>query len=238
MRKDPHLARTSKSCLRNSGHATGLFLLILLFGAMPSMATAESVRRPAPKGAKAGDAGAGQGSGDCMELTECRKYFESARQLSDARQYNAALTAYEKAYALRPSAWLLINIGRVQQKLGRPADAVTSYQRFLADAEHQPAEAVDAAREYLKQAESDISAQRAKERMAAQPTVAVTPGVDAAGGAAGAPQAVEKPVYKKWWFWLIVGGAAAAAATAVAVGVTVGTAGPSEPPRSPVHIAF
>lgn len=234
MRKDPRPAKTSESCSRNRSRAPRcLWLLLLLLGVMPRAAQAESVRRPA-KAAK-------QDSGDCLELAECRRYFESARQLSDSRQYNAALTSYEKAYALRPSAWLLINIGRVQQKMGRPADAVTSFQRFLADAEHQPAEAVEAAREYLKQAESDLAAQREKERLAAQPQLLT--GANAATGtsAAASPseQKIEgKPVYKKWWFWLVLGGAAAAAATAVAVGVTVGTAGPSEPPRAPVHVAF
>jgi tetratricopeptide (TPR) repeat protein len=205
---------------------------------MPGASTAESVRRPTNKAAKAGDALLGKDGGDCLELTECRKYFESARQLSDARQYNAALTAYEKAYALRPSAWLLINIGRVQQKLGRPVDAVTSFQRFLADAERQPAEAVDAAREYLKQAESDIAAQREKERLAAQPARSSPAEVSTAARSGESAQAVEKPVYKKWWFWLILGGTAAVAASAVAVGISVGTAGSSEPPRAPVHIAF
>lgn len=230
MRKDLRHARTSESCSRNRSRAFGFLLLLLplLIGMMPNVVRA--------KAAKPSAATTGKESGDCLENAECRKYFDSARQLSDSRQYNAALTAYEKAYALRPSAWLLINIGRVQQKLGRPADAVTSFQRFLADADKQPAEAVGAAREYLQQAESDIAAQREKERRAAQPTLTAT--ATDATGVTTAPKAVEKPVYKKWWFWLILGGTAAAAATAVAVGVTVGTAGPSEPPRAPVHIAF
>ncbi len=166
-------------------------------------------------------------SGDCLEDNECRSTFESARQLSDAQQYNAALTGYQNAYALRPSPWLLINIGRVQQKMGRLADAMASFQRFLNQPGQQAPEAVAAAREYLKQAESDLAAQKEKEQRQAQ--------------SLSAAPAESKPVYKRWWFWLLIGGTAAAAATAVGVGVGVsaGSAGSAaEPARAPFHIAF
>jgi tetratricopeptide (TPR) repeat protein len=227
----PRRVPTSKMCSRSRSRAVGGLLLMLLLSLLPQLAWAKS-RKPA---AKAGDAEAATSkSRDCLQIEECRQIFESARRLSDSRQYNAALTGYEKAFAMSTSPWLLINIGRVQQKLGRPADAITSFKRFLDDAGQQPAEAVSAAREYLQQAESDLAAQREKDRLAAQPATATTAttAIDTT-----APK-TEKPVYKKWWFWLALGGAAAAVATAVAVGVTVGTAGASEPPRAPFHIAF
>lgn len=211
-------------------------LLLLLLGAAPQLlplglerSAAAKIRKPATQAAEAARSATAPGNEDCLQVEECRQTFESARRLSDSRQYNAALTGYEKAYSIRASSWLLINIGRVQQKLGRPADAVTSFNRFLADAEHQPTEAVAAAREYLKQAESDLAAARERERQASQPT---------ATSSLTAAKTEAKPVYKKWWFWLALGGATAAVATAVAVGVTVGAASSAEPPQAPFHIAF
>ena len=238
----PHLLPTSRSCLRSKptsccGPLVWLALVLLCCAA--AQAHAQSSKKPSsarsskpdPQVAEASTgATSSSASPDCLADPECRKIFESARRLSDSGQYNAALTGYEKAYALRPSPWLLINIGRVQQKMGRPADAVTSFQRFLSTADNGPKEVVDAAREYLQQAESDLAAQRAKEQRRLQPAGQGDP-------AAATALSESKPVYKKWWFWLALAGGAAAVA-AVAVGVTVGTAGPSEPARAPFHIAF
>jgi tetratricopeptide (TPR) repeat protein len=217
-------------------------LLLLLMGVAPQLLPMElertavaKTRKPATQPADAARPATAPGSEDCLQVEECRLTFESARRLSDSRQYNAALTGYEKAYSIRPSSWLLINIGRVQQKLGRPAEAITSFNRFLADADQQPAEAVAAAREYLKQAESDVAAARERERQGSQTvsTRSMTAAIEPT-----AAKAEAKPVYKKWWFWLVLGGATAAVATAVAVGVTAGAASSAEPQHAPFHIAF
>jgi tetratricopeptide (TPR) repeat protein len=213
--------------LKNSFLVLLLICLFVGLSSLPARCSAKSGKTavPAREGGAASTAPAE--SGDCLEDSECRRVFESARRLSDSQQYNAALTGYQNAYALRPSPWLLINIGRVQQKMGRPADAVASFQRFLNQPGTQAEEAVAAAREYLKQAESDLAAQKEKEQRQAQ-SLSATP-------------AESKPVYKRWWFWLLIGGTAAVAATAVGVGVGVsassaGSAG--EPARAPFHIAF
>ena len=239
---------TSRSCLRSKptslcGLLTGLALVLLCGGVAPANGQVQSSKKASsarsgksdPQAAdEANKAVSSSGTIDCLADKECRQVFESARRLSDSQQYNAALTGYEKAYALRPSPWLLINIGRVQHKMGRPAEAVTTLQRFLATPDNGPKEVVEAAREYLKQAEGDLAAQREKEQRRLQPAMQGDP---SASNTPPDSTSDAKPVYKKWWFWLALAGGAAAVA-AVAVGVSVGTAGPSEPQRAPFHIAF
>ena len=124
---------------------------------------------------------------DCAQVTDCVTMVQSARRLSDASQLNAALQTYESAYARWPSPWLLINIGRMQQKLGLPAAAITTYQRYLEQSAGDKPERITAAREFLKQAEQDLAASRA-----------------------AASRPVAKPVYKKWWFWTALAGVALA----------------------------
>lgn len=128
---------------------------------------------------------------------------ESARRLSASNQLNAALVTYEKAFEQSRSSWLMISMGRIQQKLGRPAEAILTYQKYLSDAANQPPEGVQAATEYLQQAEQDLRTQREREQALLR--------------------SKEKPVYKKPWFWVVVGGAAAVAAAGITAGVVLGT---------------
>jgi hypothetical protein len=99
-----------------------------------------------------------QADDPCLSNERCNNLYESALTLSKAGQFSAALSNYQDAYALKPVPWLLINIGRVQQKMGRPKEAMASYQQFL----DSPGAQVDpemlvTARQYKKQAAQDIS---------------------------------------------------------------------------------
>jgi tetratricopeptide (TPR) repeat protein len=128
---------------------------------------------------------------------------QSARRLSVANQLHAALQTYETAYAQWQSAWLLINIGRIQQKLGRPAAAIATYRHYFDGAGNDSRERIEAACGFLKQAEKDLADQRAQ----------------------AANRLPEKPIYKKWWLWTTIGSIAVAAA-AITAGVVVGTRTP------------
>lgn len=178
-------------------------------------ATATGKARPAAVRPSAAAAAEAARLPDCRDDPPCMELVESARRLSSANQLNAALVTYEQAYRRSRSAWLQINIGRIQQKLGRPAEAILTYRHYLEDAQNQPQEGVEAAREYLKQAEKDLEEQRERERWALQ-----------------------KPVYKKWWFWVSLVGAAAAVGA-----VTAGIVWERSPPapngeRSMNHFIF
>lgn len=141
---------------------------------------------------------------DCMDSQECVGLVQSARRLSESNQLNAALQTYESAFAQWQSPWLLINIGRIYQKLGRPAKAITAYHSYLDRAGSDSAQRVKAAREFLKQAEIDLAASRAL-------------------------RPADQPLHKKWWLWTAIGGVVVLAA-AITTGLVIGTRSSSEAP--------
>jgi hypothetical protein len=79
-----------------------------------------------------------------------------------------ALDAYESAYRRKPVPWLLINLGRSQHKMGRFADAISNYQRYLTEKEASP-ELRKKAEQFLREAESDLAHQPTKEPKGAAP---------------------------------------------------------------------
>lgn len=98
------------------------------------------------------------GADPCLTDERCNNLYEAALNLSKAGQYNAALQNYEKAYDMRPIPWLLINIGRIHQKMGKPKEALAAYQKFLESSYAQAdPEMLVTARQYKRQAEQDLS---------------------------------------------------------------------------------
>lgn len=134
----------------------------------------------------------------CDDDPDCAEAVQHAINESEARQYGAALKTYEAVYQRWPTPWLLINLGRVQQKLDLPDQAIVTYRRYLDSAPNDKPQRVAVARAFLKQAEQEIELKRYKQILRDK----------------------EKPIHKKWWFWASLGGAAAAAIT---VGSVVGT---------------
>ena len=179
-------------------------LLVVWFCAVAESAAEEPQQPRAPE--------ASQLARDpCLQDNTCRDLYDGARRLSQAEQYDGALVMYQSAYSLQPRPWLLVNIGRMQQKLGRPEQAIVSYKRFLAD----PSSATDAAflakaQAYLDAAEHEVAEQQAKLHPTAVPVVAPAP---------VAPP--KQPVYKKWWLWTAVGGAVVLTAVGLGVGLSV-----------------
>lgn len=93
----------------------------------------------------------------CLTDPKCAELNETARNLSKAGQMDAALTLYQTAYAQRPASWLLVNIGRTQQKLGRLPAAIANYRQYLASSEAKDdPELTKKVQEYLFQAEADF----------------------------------------------------------------------------------
>lgn len=92
----------------------------------------------------------------CLANPKCTELNETARNLSKIGQVEAALTLYQTAYSQFPAPWLLVNIGRAQQKLNRLPAAIESLRQYLAsaDAKEDP-ELTKKAQEYLYQAEAD-----------------------------------------------------------------------------------
>lgn len=68
----------------------------------------------------------------CLRQRACREHVEAATTLSGIGLLVEALNEYQAAYALQSRPWILFNIARVLDRLGRKDEAAPTYQRFLA----------------------------------------------------------------------------------------------------------
>src|SRR5688572_27300629 len=82
-----------------------------------------------------------------QEKAEAQKHVARATEAHQAGKFDAALTELEAAYALDPQSDLLYAMGQVQVKLGRCAEAITLYERFVAT--NPPADASASANEAI-----------------------------------------------------------------------------------------
>ena len=93
----------------------------------------------------------------CQSDSKCTELYQTASNLMKLEQNAAALALLQTAYAKYPAAWLLVHIGRAQQKLGRLAAAINSYRQFLASLETTTDPALtQKVQEYLQQAQSQV----------------------------------------------------------------------------------
>jgi tetratricopeptide (TPR) repeat protein len=134
---------------------------------------------------------------------KCYELYETARSQSAAGQYDAALINYQNAYARKPVPWLLISIGRMQQKLLRHPQAIASYRRYLALPRNvSDPELRTKAQIYLNQVLDQLEDQKLLQNPE-QPVQGAGP-----------------PIYKKWWFWTSILGSATVLAIGLGVGLT------------------
>jgi tetratricopeptide (TPR) repeat protein len=172
--------------------------------------------------------GAAESTADaCLEDPKCSQLCEQARVLSGAGQYEGALFAYQMAFGLYPQSWLLVNVGRMQQKSGRKEQATATFRKFLEDT--SPREGAPPAtqglvelrikvRQYLLEAESTSDELRADAEPPPAPVVPPAP-----------PESDKsKPVYRRWWFGAAVGGGVAVLGLVTIIAVTA-SQGPKMP---------
>ena len=76
--------------------------------------------------------------------------LKEGAQLYQHGAYADALEKFEQAYSVFPSPKLFFNIGQANRELGRPAEAVVAFERFIA-------EVVDASPELLSEAKRSVN---------------------------------------------------------------------------------
>lgn len=101
------------------------------------------------------DASEGNDQAQCMSDPVCKAHFTRARKLSKSDDFEGALAAYQAAYRRREAPWLLVNMGRTLQKLGRPKEAVELFERFLSSGT-EDAVAREKAQQFLREAQQEV----------------------------------------------------------------------------------
>lgn len=203
------------------------FLLLGAVFCAPSVADAQKdpsaiTQSPAPKKKDDG----------CLRDPVCRGAYQKALQLYDEGRYEEALVGFQGAYSRRQMPWLLLNIGRTVQRLGRPKEAISYYERYKkADPNIDP-ETERRVNKYIEQAQALLEETPAQPDMPVnRPTpdqppppvnpLAVSPPPLNLTPPKPADEPPKVPVYKKWWFWTIIGGVVAAGVVGTAVGVSL-----------------
>lgn len=161
----------------------------------------------------------------CERDSQCRRHYQDGLSRSEAEQYEAALVSYQSAYARVQAPLLLLSIGRMHHRCGRPEQAADAYRKLLSSSlPESDADFEEPARRFLQEAEAEIAKKTVK------PEVPPQTKVDAP---IQKPTGDERtPVYKKWWLWTAMGVAAAG----IIIGASVGAYATRPLPSDATHI--
>lgn len=192
------------------------------------------------------------GSALAQHAVACDRHPECSRELVEAQQkfvqgeLELALSAIQSLHDKYQDPRLLYSIARLLHRLNRQADAVPVYRRFLESGAESDPQMLAKTRRLLTEAAARVptptpAATPSPQLGAVQPppgtTVAAPADARPEPGQSGdelPPANVEhrstagRPIYKRVWFWSLIGSVATATVvTGVAVGLTVGSAPPS-----------
>lgn len=115
---------------------------------------------------------AGEAAAD--EPTEAEQAFNQGQAAFDAKQFDAAVTAWERSYALSKEPDLLFNLGQAYRARGLPGDCAKARDEYLAFLELEPhSELRDATTKFAAELESCAADDR--NRTPTKPAVTVPP---------------------------------------------------------------
>lgn len=191
----------------------------------------------------------------CLTDPTCRTSYQKALSQYDEGRFDEALANFQAAYQRRQMPWLLVNIGRAAQRLGRPSEAIQYYERYKKAEPNIDPENEKRINKYIEQARALLEQTPEQPTMTGTPKPGETPAVDkpkqpeppkpdsgvtglTAQGGTQTDTPAAKPIYKKWWFWTIIGGVVVAGVvTGAVVGATASKSPPPEPflPDDPVY---
>lgn len=207
--------RRSRTRPKSGGPLAAALLCVLVLGAA-GRAWAGSA-----DAAGGEDTQGARGSDPCLTDAACRARYEEGRRAYKDKRYDVALKGYQAAYEQRQAPWLLINIGRSYQRLGRLRDALDAYERYQAADPNPDPNVMARVKEYAAQVRAGLG--QPGTPPPAQPQT--DPQLTGIGQVEPppAPLSEKKPVYKKAWFWVAIAGAAVAVGAGVGLGVYFGT---------------
>lgn len=113
----------------------------------------------------------------CIKDDKCKDHYTKGVKLYKEELFDEALTEFQAAYAARQMPLLLVNIGRTMQKLGRPKEALSHYERFLRAEPKMDPETKKRVEDYIVQVKALIDSEPAKpdKPIVAAPQVPTTP---------------------------------------------------------------
>lgn len=222
------MRRRESSTDRRPGRAALLFLLAcILTGATLREAQAQSKQD------------------GCLKDPVCKGHYDKALKLYDEGRYADALPQFEEAYSRRQMPWLMLNIGRTMQRLGRGQEAISYYERYKKAELTLDQATLDRVNKYIEQAQALIEKPPEEKPLEPKPKLdpaQVTVQNPTPPGITPEPQKdvpASKPVYKKWWFWTIIGVVVVGAvAGGVAGGLAKKTIVPANDPILPTDPVY
>lgn len=168
-------------------------------------------------------------------------HYQQGRQAFGAGNYKEAAEAFEAAYRLKPSPYMLANLGTAYLRQGEYLRAQTCYELYLNAVPSAPDRG--AVEVYLRQARAAIKAQREeRERRAAASEQTAREAAEAQRQAAAERLRAEQrallaeqrqvaaersrreaeqraAIHRRWWFWTALGVAAVGVGVGVGLGV-------------------
>lgn len=169
---------------------------------------------------------------DCLKIPACDDQYYQAAQISKAGAHEEALAKFQILYRQHPDPVILYAIAIQLHRLGRHAEAITMYQRYLASGHAKDPVKIAQVHEHISEANQELTAtesrrgsvQVADGNLRAMSTLVTTQANSAVPTA--------KPIYKQWWLWTIVGVTVAG----VVVGASLGAY--ALPPNYPDAVAL
>jgi tetratricopeptide (TPR) repeat protein len=94
-------------------------------------------------------------------VKKARDLFAQGVKLYSSGRFERALEAFQQAYDLRPNAIVRVNIANCHERMGRPVEAISNFERFLAetDGQSRQQQAVESAIKRLRGKLSELTIQ-------------------------------------------------------------------------------
>jgi hypothetical protein len=160
---------------------------------------------------------------------QARAQFQLGLKHFNVHHYEAAITAFEAGYDLKPLPLFLFNIAQSAREAGKTRMAIDYFQRYIGAETVNDAPELAAAARWLNQLRRQAASLQGPEETsgapARLPAIAQSTPHTIAIATAPPPQ---RPTWKRGWFWgTLAGVVVVVGATATAVALTVPRAPPS-----------